>query len=230
MRILALETSGTGGSVAALETHDLLHEATLPLDQRSAQSLAPAIDRLLREIGWDAAQIDLIAVTEGPGSFTGLRIGVTTAKALAYAAGAQVMGVNTLEVIARQAPDRHKSLWAVLDAQRGELFTARFWREEKTDGSRSMPVQIAPRETWLAQLGPGDAVSGPGLERLAGSIGPDVIVVEESLWQPQAATVGRLGYEQFSAGRRDDVFQLAPLYFRRAAAEEQWELRHGLSG
>ncbi len=142
----------------------------------------------------------------------------------------KVIGVNTLEVIARQAPAVHQSLWTVLDAQRGELFTARFRRGEGATEVGSAAVQIIARETWLAQLAPGNAVSGPGLERIIEGFGPEVTVVDRSLWQPRAATVGQLGSEQFSAGRRADVFQLAPLYFRRAAAEEQWELRHGPAG
>jgi tRNA threonylcarbamoyladenosine biosynthesis protein TsaB len=224
MRILALETSGTSGTVAALEDRQLLGELSLGDDRRSAQSLAPAIDRLLAEVGWSPGELELVAVTDGPGSFTGLRIGVTTAKALAYAAGAQVMGVNTLEVIARQAGPLTGPLWTVVDAQRGELFAARFL-PSAGDGE-PVEVQVIDGQQWLAGLKESDAVSGPGLARLAGAVGPGVIVVERRLWPPTAATVGQLGYEQFQAGRRDDVFQLAPRYYRRAAAEEQWHRRH----
>ena len=103
MRILALETSGSSGSVAALDEGRLIVERPLAAGSRSAQSLAPGIDSLLAEVGWLVGGVDLVAVTQGPGSFTGLRIGVTTAKALAYAGETQVIGVNTLEVIARQA-------------------------------------------------------------------------------------------------------------------------------
>ena len=143
MRILALETSGSSGSVAALEGTQLILEQPLASGSRSAQSLAPGIDALLAEVGWSVGQIDLLAVTQGPGSFTGLRIGITTAKALAYAVGGQVIGVNTLEVIARQAPPgraapaKQQTLWTVLDAQRGELFAARFAPTRKIAGPRS---------------------------------------------------------------------------------------------
>ncbi len=103
-RILALETSGTSGSVAALEGDRLLAEVSLAPSLRSARSLAPGIAKLLAEVGWKPRDVGIVAVTTGPGSFTGLRVGLTTAKSFAYAVGAQVLGINTLEVLAEQAP------------------------------------------------------------------------------------------------------------------------------
>ena len=102
MRILALETTDLTGTVAALEGCQLLVERELNPGQRSAQSLAPALAELWQEVGWKPTQIELIAVALGPGSFTGLRVGVTTAKMLAYVAQAQVLGIDTLEAIAAQ--------------------------------------------------------------------------------------------------------------------------------
>src|SRR5688572_10548194 len=99
MRIIAIETSGRHGSLAVLsggaEDALLQCEAVLGGDQRTAQSLAPALRDLLAEVKWPPPSIGLVAVVVGPGSFTGLRIGVTTAKAFAYAVGAEIVGVNT---------------------------------------------------------------------------------------------------------------------------------------
>ncbi len=128
----------------------------------------PTVDRLLAQVGWAAGGLELVAVTEGPGSFTGLRIGVTTAKALAYAAGAQLIGVNTLEVIAQQAEPLDRPLWAVLDAQRGELFAARFVPAADHQPAGPAEVQVIEREAWLAGLAKSDAVTGPGLARTDG--------------------------------------------------------------
>ena len=106
MRILAMDTSGRRAAVAALEDDRVLAECDSPPGVRSAAALAPLIAELLKGVDWQLRRLDLIAVTQGPGSFTGLRIGVTTAKTLAYATGAAVIGVNTLEVIAAGAPAR----------------------------------------------------------------------------------------------------------------------------
>ena len=213
----------------------MILEQPLASGSRSAQSLAPGIDALLAEVGWSISQIDLVAVTQGPGSFTGLRIGVTTAKALAYAGGAKVMGVNTLEVIARQAPGQsaattERTLWAVIDAQRGELFVARFAPGSVVSGGGPVEVETIDQHSWLTRLVAGEAVTGPGLQRCAVGIRPGVTVVGEEHWLPRAETVGRLGHEQFAGGRRDDLFQLSPLYYRRAAAEENWQRQHPALG
>ncbi len=111
MRILALETSGKSGAVAAADGEKLLLTLELAATHQSARSLAPAIQRLLGAVRWQAADIELIALTLGPGSFTGLRVGVATAKVLAYATGAAVIGVNALEVIAAQAIAKRANRW-----------------------------------------------------------------------------------------------------------------------
>ncbi|HTU26890.1 MAG TPA: tRNA (adenosine(37)-N6)-threonylcarbamoyltransferase complex dimerization subunit type 1 TsaB [Pirellulales bacterium] len=235
MRILALETSGLRGSIALVEDAELVRQQMLPRDSRSAQSLAPTIQSVFAEAGWSLGGVDLIAVTEGPGSFTGLRIGITTAKALAYAADSQVMGVNTLEVVARQTPlpavvagpatALPSVLWAVLDAQRGELFAASFLLSHANRWMPSGEVRIVGRSAWLAQLAAHQAVSGPGLEQVADEIPTEVVVIAREFWFPMAAMVGQLAYEQFLAGRRDELFGLSPKYFRQAAAEEKRRLR-----
>ena len=130
MRILAIESSGRDVSVAALDGGEtgaqLLREVVIPGSQRTAQALAPSIAELFAQLGWEPKSVQLVAVAIGPGSFTGLRIGVTTAKTLAYAVGAEVIGVNTLDVIAHQAPSMTSPLWSIMDAQRKELFAAKF--------------------------------------------------------------------------------------------------------
>ena len=100
MRILALETTDKTGSVAALDDCNILAQLMLDQNQRSAQSLAPAMKTLLEQVQWQPKDVQLVGVSVGPGSFTGLRVGVTTAKVFAYAVGADVLGINTLEAIA----------------------------------------------------------------------------------------------------------------------------------
>ncbi len=118
-RIVAIETSGRLGSVAALlgETNDarLVGQIVLTGDQRTAQSLAPALHDLLAAADWSPKDVELVAVGVGPGSFTGLRIGVTTAKTFAYAVGAEVVGANTLVALAAQASNSTSPLWVILD-------------------------------------------------------------------------------------------------------------------
>lgn len=222
MRIVAIETSGKDATLAALEgeyggTARVVGEAAVVEPERTARFLAPRLKELLASIDWQAASIQLVAVVVGPGSFTGLRIGVTAAKTLAYAIGAEVIGVSALAVIAKQAPDGAAPLWAVMDAQRQELFAAKF------DAARNMlsDVRVLTQSEWLAELNAGVLVSGPVLQKLQTNLPKGVECIESSLWTPQAATVGQLAWREYQAGRRDDLWNLLPQYYRQSAAEEK---------
>jgi tRNA threonylcarbamoyladenosine biosynthesis protein TsaB len=225
MRVLAIECSDRGGGVAALDGDSLVGTQSLPTDRRSAQSLAPAIDALIRSVGWRPADLQLVAVTQGPGSFTGLRVGVTTAKAMAFAVGCPVVGVNTLEVIAAQSPAEVGDVSVVLPAERMELFAGRLARTAEGSWQWIDETRIVSQQAWFDMLAAGQRVSGPGLRLVAERLPAGVRRLDESCWDPRAATVGWLGWQRYQAGERDDVFQLVPNYFRRTAAEEQWERR-----
>jgi len=226
-RILALETSGLTGSVAVRDHTGVLAERTLDDDQRSARWLAPAIQRTLTEVGWKPHDLDLVAVTTGPGSFTGLRVGVTTAKVLAYAASAEVLGVNTLEAIAMGMPRRYERFTVVLDAQRQQSYLAEFHRDEHGQLTVVRSTEIVDNQAWIAGLHAEDVVTGLGLTKLCGQLPAGIVIAEENFWTPRAAAVGQIAETAFAAGKRDDPFTLVPNYFRRTAAEEQWELKRG---
>ncbi len=225
MKMLAIETSGRHGSVAILDGRPdalrLVGETALAAGQRTAQALVPAIDDLLRAAGWLPASIGLVAVAVGPGSFTGLRIGVTTAKAFAYAVEAEVVAVDTLAVLGGQVPPRGGRLWAAIDAQRQELFVAEF-EGDAAGGWRLVDrTSIVPQDAWLGRLAAGDLVTGPALGRLAGRLPAEVVAVPEDLWTPTAAAVGELAWQAYGDGRRDDLWKLVPIYYRPSAAEEK---------
>lgn len=223
LRILAIETSLRQGSLAVLEGSQaeiqLIAESHLPGDLRSAQSLLPVLSQLCSDCDWQPGQIELVCVTTGPGTFTGLRIGVTAAKSLAFAVGAKLVGVHTLAALVGNVPQAVVSRrWAILDAQRQELFVAKF---EGKETSQFPETRILSTEEWLAKVKPGDMVVGPPLEKLGGHLPSGAKAVDESMWQPQAAVVGRLGYELYLTNRTVDPMQLVPSYFRKSAAEEK---------
>ncbi|MDZ4656458.1 MAG: tRNA (adenosine(37)-N6)-threonylcarbamoyltransferase complex dimerization subunit type 1 TsaB [Bythopirellula sp.] len=219
---MSLETSLRQGSVAALvgsaEGVEVLEELLLPAAERSARVLLPAVSELLDACGWQPSEIDLVCVTTGPGSFTGLRIGVTAAKTLAFAVGAKLVGVHTLAALAGSVPNRTGRVWAILDAQRQELFAAKFEGEQIP---RMPETQILTVKDWLAELQPGDSVVGPPLAQLAERLPAGVNVVDAKLWQPQASVVGQLSYKLFQTGELVDPVQLVPNYYRKSAAEEK---------
>jgi tRNA threonylcarbamoyladenosine biosynthesis protein TsaB len=221
MRILALETTEKLGSVAAANDANLLAELDLDRTQRSAQSLAPAILALLKRVGWTPGDVQLVAVSAGPGSFTGLRVGVTTAKVFAYAVGAEVLGVDTLEAIAAASPEDVGLVSAVMDAQRGQLAERRFARRPDGWFQPLGPQRLVDVDAWLAELPSGIAVTGPVLVKLADRLPAHIRAIDPQHWRPRASMVARLAARDYALGRRDDLWQLVPRYCRRSAAEEK---------
>ncbi len=227
MKILAFETSGLLGSVALLETAEGKLVSTIeretPADQRTARSLLPTTHRLLSDHGWRPADVELIAVSTGPGSFTGLRIGVVAAKTFAYAVGAKLVGVHTLAAMAEPFAERASRVWTILDAQRQELFVASFDPARSIIDQAEPPTDITPIDEWMARLAAGDQVAGPPLAKLRQSLHAGVSIADERLWNPTAAAVGRLGIALFEHGREISPLELVPDYFRKSAAEEKAE-------
>ena len=223
MKILAFETSGLLGSVALLETVDGKLVSTIeretPSDQRTARSLLPTTQALLQENGWRPADVELVAVTTGPGSFTGLRIGVVAAKTFAYAVGAKLVGVHTLAVLAW--PIGASRVWTILDAQRQELFVAHFPADASIDFRLEPTTSIMAIDDWLRQLQSNDVVTGPPLQKLRPLLPAGVAVAPEEAWHPSAATVGQLGLMKFNRGASISPLELVPDYFRKSAAEEK---------
>ncbi|MCA9230798.1 MAG: tRNA (adenosine(37)-N6)-threonylcarbamoyltransferase complex dimerization subunit type 1 TsaB [Planctomycetales bacterium] len=227
MLVLALDTSTRQGSLAAFEATgtqlELVHYSKLPDNQSTAQSLVPEIQALLQACGWSIDKLGLVCTTSGPGSFTGLRLGVTTAKTLAYATGAQLVATPTLSAIAANVATAPLRLWAILDAQRQQLFAACFAKGWQTKTEKPPKTQVLTIDDWLSQLRPGDLVVGPPLTKLRLGLPTDVNIADPQKWSPQATTTGRLGFAEFLRGNTIDPMQLIPAYCRKSAAEEKAE-------
>lgn len=203
---------------------------TLAQGERTAQGLLPAIHRCLQSADVVPADLSLMAVVSGPGSFTGLRIGVTAAKTLAYATGATLVGVNTLDLLAYQATRSGLQsssnptigrVWAVLDAQRGDLFAASYAAIDIESLGVDDPTQLLAGADWLAQLTSGDVVVGPATSKYAEQLPEGVRLAKPDHHQPQSAAVGELGYLMWRRNLQASPFELAPQYHRLSAAEEK---------
>ncbi len=225
MRILAVETTERIGSVALADGGILLAQLQLPDHLRSAQSLAPAIRQALGQVGWTPQDVQLVAVTAGPGSFTGLRIGIATTKAFAYAIGAEVLGVDTHETLAWPCPAEVSRLVTVIDAQRGQVVARLFERNGSGHLLPQTESELLDVDYWLASLVPGIRVTGPILHRIADRLPEGCDALPQDLWYPSAGSVALLAHRQHVAGRRDDLWQLMPVYSRPSAAEEKHRAR-----
>jgi len=216
--LLALETATEAASVALLRDGEPLAALELPADRPASEALLPAILELLAARSLEPASLDAFAVSIGPGSFTGLRVGVATAKGLAFGAGRCVAGVPTLAALA--ATQRSGCVAAVLDARRGELYAAAHRAEDPLAEPLWGPCVLAPAEL-AARLEAGWRVVGaaaPGVaQAVRARLGDAVALVGPP--RPDAFTVGRLGVRLLAAGRGVAAAELAPRYVRRAEAE-----------
>ena len=225
MKTLALETSGRTASVAVWDADAAVppDEISVPPGMRTAESLIVLIEQVISTCGWSTRDLELIAVTQGPGSFTGLRIGCVTAKVLAFALDAKLVGVNTLDVLAANSPG-DPPLWCVMDAGRGQCFAARY--ESATAGNRkaSIEPQLMETETWLNCLAPDERVSGPLLSTLGERLPAEVKTLSTAYWSPRAEFVARVGTQKFEQGHAANLWDFSPHYFRQSAAEERQRL------
>jgi tRNA threonylcarbamoyladenosine biosynthesis protein TsaB len=222
MLTLAIDTSGLAGSVALARRGELLVERQLDLRVHHGQSLVPEVHRLLGDLALPPKAIELVSVVVGPGSFTGLRVGVVFAKTFAWATGCRITAVETFEAIAAGVSESVATeLVLFADAQRGEVFTQAFLRHEG-EWSQQGPVVVMKAVDWAQSLPPQALVGGPGLVKLRSLVPSTAVVLSESL-HPRAAIVAELGLKKAAQGEFADVWGLEPLYLRRTSAEIQWE-------
>lgn len=221
MLLLALETSGLSGSVALWQDGVVTERSLATEGRRHAQTLIAELKALLDDRGVTLKSIDGIAVSIGPGSFTGLRVGVVAAKTIAYAIGCGVLAIDTLASFAEQAPTEWPRVSVISDAQRGDLFVGEYTRESGGHFVAMTPVRIIAGDVFRAALTPDAIVLGPSARRWETvADGPRFIHDTWSL-QPSATGVVTLAARRWAAGERSDLWTLAPFYLRPSAAEEK---------
>ncbi|MDR1053537.1 MAG: tRNA (adenosine(37)-N6)-threonylcarbamoyltransferase complex dimerization subunit type 1 TsaB [Planctomycetaceae bacterium] len=228
MNILAIETTDKSGSVALLSGGDLLLERVLPSTVRSAKVLAPAIDGILRELRLLPSDIGRVAVVIGPGSFTGLRVGVVTAKVFAYAVGAEVIGLSTFEVVAFSCLQAGESgLMSIgVDAQRGEV-VVQDWGVELSgncfclsDATMMMSVEDWQQHSikYNTEYSQNFTFAGPALRRFGSRFPATAKMTDESLFEPRAGAAARLAKNKLPTS---DIWTITPIYSRPSAADEK---------
>jgi len=221
MLTLAIETSLIPGSIAINRDGETLEERTLPADRRHAESLVLEIQQLFSAHGAKLRDCELIAVSVGPGSFTGLRVGVTVAKTLAYATGAAVAAVGTLTAVAHNVNEDCAKLFVISDAQRKQFFCGEFARRDDGAWREVCPVKIVGGAEWAAQRSAEDVITGPALAKSAEIFPAECRLLPQDLWLPRAMAVAELGLTRQEQGEITEPVQLKPVYLRQSAAEER---------
>jgi tRNA threonylcarbamoyladenosine biosynthesis protein TsaB len=225
---LAIETSGRDGSVAAVRDGRVVDERTFPHGLAHAAGLIQLIDAVVRAQEWTPQDVSRFYVSVGPGSFTGLRIGVTAVKTIAMATGAKIVPVPTPHVLAMNAPAEAEHLVVVLDAKRDQIFTARYervggqWIEREAPRLASLAegLAAAPRPVHLI----GEGI--PYHEKFLPADHGGIVVTPAERWRARAAAVAELGLEREALGLFVEPDQLLPVYVRKPEAEEKWDAGH----
>jgi len=224
---LALETSGDVGSVALACEDGTVLERVFPEGTTHGTGLFPACRDLLAEAGREIGEVGLVAVSQGPGSFTGLRVGVAAAKGLAFALDCDVVGVSTLDVLARNAADvEEPRIVPVLDARRGHVHTALYSLDSGAIIRRSEDLVIPP-DRLTSRLERPCVLLGDGVRRYPELVAEGVRALPEDLWRARAAVVAEVAAGEHAEGRRDSVHELEPLYRRLSTPEERRILEGG---
>jgi tRNA threonylcarbamoyl adenosine modification protein YeaZ len=212
-----METSSPQGSAALLEPEGNLWEETLGMGTIQGQSLAPCVERLLHSRGLKPDGIGVLAVGLGPGSYTGLRVGIALARAFAFATERPLVGISSFAALALAAGRENEEILVVCKADQENFYHALF----RIEGGRPRLSEghgIGPRETVLAMAKSDRKVVGPGAEALLGTSIPDPLRTF-----PGAAFVARLGLTRYQEKGASLDEELQPLYLRRSKAEINWD-------
>jgi len=236
MIVLGIDTSTQVNTIALLQDGQLLCETVLNTNKNHSQRLMPMIDVLLKEAELRIESIDGVAVASGPGSFTGLRIGMTTGKALAWSLSKPVVGISSLDGIAFNAQGVAGTICPILNARRNQVYTALYKMDTGELERISDYMAVEPLEL-IKQLQSHEQVIllGDGVEEFASifaeSLGDRLMIPTSANRLPRASHIAYLGWKRLLKGEIDDAVNLAPLYVREADAknifEQSMEHRNG---
>ena len=237
MSILSIDTSSQVSSVSVLSAECVAAEISMQGALTHSETLMPHIETALAMARVKKDELDGIAVSIGPGSFTGLRIGLASAKMMAYALHIPLIAVPTLEALAHHCVCEGVRLVPVMDAQKGNVYVQEFtWR---ADGDaltlhEESSLAILPLTEVIARLSKTEQpvlLLGDAMQRKVDVELPvNVRLAPIHARMPRAACVGLSALTRLARGETDDPVTAVPLYLRRSEAEVLWEKRHGTEG
>ena len=229
MLILSIDTATPVAGVALVDDKKVYYEAVANTGYKHSRTLLEMIDVSFRQTGYSLDDVDAIAVTTGPGSFTGLRIGLATAKGLALARSKPLIGIPTLDAIAHNVSWRPDLICPILNARKGEVYAAFY--QGGTYSARRLTDYLALSPDNLIKMAHqlmeetgcrSVTVLGDGVNEyrpvLIDSLG-EALISPPEYWLPRVSAVGNLAVGRWLSGQLDDLFSLIPTYVRQSEAE-----------
>lgn len=227
MKILAIETATVAGSVAIVDDQaGLIGEVRVDVSIVHAERLMPSIEWLLKSSNISIGEIDAFAVSIGPGSFTGLRIGLSTVKGFSYATKKPLVPVRTLDAFARTLPYCSYMICPMLDARKNEVYAA-LYKWENSTCVKIMPETALSPGDLMGQINEPVILMGEGTKKyrelIASLLKEKAFYAPPSKMSPSAATVAEVAVEQIQQGITTDPVSLTPFYIRKSEAEIRWK-------
>lgn len=233
MKYLTIDTTTKMTALALGQDGRLVGEGFLNTGKTHSERLIPMLDQLLNAADWKPVDLDFIGAVRGPGSFTGIRIGIATAQGLAQVLNIPLVGITSLDTLAWAGKGRPEETVVILDARKNEWYYARYiWREgrECLDGPKAVTPEALTaklKELQKPCFFVGDAVTGAG-KFLEEQLGSQAVLLSEYQYLPRGAYAACEVWEQWKARCSDGNFQaLEPIYIRLSEAETNYLKKQG---
>lgn len=234
MRVLSIDSATEAATCAIIEDERLLGEITFNCKKQHSIILMTIIDNLLKNINTDISTIDGFVVSKGPGSFTGLRIGMATVKGLSQGSNKPFISISTLDALAYNMAYTTGIICPILDALRGNVYTA-LYQFEENNLNRLTDYKIISLEELLAlvkEQNKSVTFIGDGIKLFKEKIVkylPEANFAPTHLNVARASALGELGIKKLLQGKNDNLYNSAPIYIRKSQAEREYEKRTGKS-
>ncbi len=226
MKVLGIDTSTSCGSVGLIEDYKVISEYLLNIPVTHSERLLGTIEFVMKEARCSVEEIEGWAIALGPGSFTGLRIGVSTVKGLAFATGKPVAGVSTLDIFASQIAPTSYLICPFLDARKKEVYTAFYRYGEGSSLRRQSEYQAIPPEDLVRKITEQTIFIGDGVKTygdfLLNRLGSFAILPSAPFHVSHGSMVAKLGMELLKKGEHLKLSAFSPLYVRPSEAEMKW--------
>lgn len=228
MKILAVDTSSKVAAIAVKRDNLLLGEYNLNYEKNHSQKLMPMIMHLLKNLNMEPDDIDVYSASSGPGSFTGLRIGIVTVKTLAYTVQKPVVSVSTLDALAYNLPKSNDLICPIMDARNNQVYTAIYsWVEDKfTRESKYEALQVDELIKKITYKNKhvvfiGDAVP-VHRNKLRDELCEGCSFAPDNLLLQKASSVAELALKKYYCGIYESAFDMKPFYLRQSQAEREY--------
>jgi tRNA threonylcarbamoyladenosine biosynthesis protein TsaB len=236
MKLLMIDTSTIVATAAIVDQDRLIAETIVNYKKKHSEKMLPAIDHLLQDSGMKLSDIDVFGVVNGPGSFTGLRIGMATAKGFSQALDKPMVTVSTLEALAYNARIYPHYICPIIDAQRGQVYAALYRFEGDESDQKLVPYlhegvydietlmnNVQAKDEPVLFLGDGLKKHGQQLSKMS----PKFQIMPSYFAMNRASSAAAAGYQKLLRGETVNCFQADLNYLRKSSAEEQMEKKQG---